>query len=143
MTDYRACKSCRQVKPVAEYAREPEGRDGLKARCRQCLNAESKAWRASKPQHASNYHRQVRYGLTPEQYDAMLKAQNGKCAMCGRIFGELEKPHVDHSHETGQVRSLLHNSCNIALGLLGEDVDRFAAAIRYITKYNSLQDSTA
>lgn len=57
------------------------------------------------------------YGITLEQYDEMLEAQNGVCAICesaGRLC-------VDHDHETNRVRGLLCVSCNRMLGLAKDD----------------------
>jgi hypothetical protein len=71
------------------------------------------------------------YGLTLEDYDAMLNEQNGLCAICfqkekGNLF-------VDHSHKTNEVRGLLCNKCNSALGFLNDDISLFENAIRYLT----------
>jgi hypothetical protein len=53
------------------------------------------------------------YGLTPEQYDEMLEAQGGVCAICGGISGGKRKRlFVDHSHDTGAVRALICIRCN-------------------------------
>ena len=50
-----------------------------------------------------------RYGITLEQYDALMVVQNGFCAAgCGRR-GRLA---VDHDHTTGKVRGLLCLRCN-------------------------------
>lgn len=51
------------------------------------------------------------YGLTVEQYDDMLAAQGGVCAICSRPPGKT-RLHVDHDHKTGIVRGLLCFSCN-------------------------------
>lgn len=48
--------------------------------------------------------------------------------MCGREDGKLV---IDHHHDTGRVRGVLCNDCNVALGLLREDVERMKNLIRY------------
>lgn len=58
--------------------------------------------------------RRRKYGLEPEEYDAMVAARVGRCDICG------EQPDgalcVDHDHGTGQVRGLLCQDCNKGLG---------------------------
>lgn len=61
----------------------------------------------------------VNYGLTCEAYRAL--AATGVCSACrtpssGRMS-------VDHCHETGRVRGLVHQSCNVGLGQAGDDPD--------------------
>ena len=75
-----------------------------------------------------------KYGITLEQYNAMLAAQGGVCALCkmpGR-FGKYDKLDVDHCHETGRVRGLLCITCNHALGILGDNVEALEKAIKYL-----------
>jgi hypothetical protein len=76
-----------------------------------------------------------RYGITQEQFDAMLEHQGNRCAICrtdtpcptsGKTW------HIDHDHETGRVRGLLCNSCNRGIGQLGDDPDRLESAARYL-----------
>jgi hypothetical protein len=68
-----------------------------------------------------------------DQYGTLLAAQGGICAICGGPPTGMGKSyHVDHDHETGIVRGLLCSNCNTALGLLGDDPSRLAAAIRYL-----------
>jgi hypothetical protein len=45
-------------------------------------------------------------GVTDDQYDAMLQAQGGGCAICGSR-PKTRRLHVDHDHATGRVRGLL------------------------------------
>ncbi len=52
----------------------------------------------------------AKYGLTPEQYRAMLTDQRGCCKICGRVFKRT--PNIDHDHATGRVRGLLCFICN-------------------------------
>lgn len=60
-------------------------------------------------------HFRTKYGLTPEQVDAQRAKQGGRCAICGVVQRTL---HVDHSHETGELRGLLCFKCNSFLGLI-------------------------
>ena len=72
-------------------------------------------------------HLKRKFGISPEQYEEMLKAQRGGCAICGRVPEAGKTFHVDHDHDTGAVRGLLCQPCNHALGLFQESslvVDR-------------------
>jgi hypothetical protein len=51
------------------------------------------------------------YGVTEEQYRALLMAQDGRCAICGRLPRN-RRLAVDHDHNTGEVRGLLCYTCN-------------------------------
>ncbi len=64
------------------------------------------------------------YGLSYEQYQALLKRQGGACAICMCSLPEnigYRSLDVDHDHQSGQVRGLLCTSCNRAVGLLRDD----------------------
>lgn len=74
------------------------------------------------------------FGLTQLQYEAMLLAQGGGCAICGRpprasYPGTL---HVDHCHDTGRVRGLLCQVCNLSLGKFNHDPDLLRRAAEYL-----------
>lgn len=47
-------------------------------------------------------------------YERMLEAQGGGCAICGRKPGE-RRLHIDHDHKTLAVRGVLCFRCNSAL----------------------------
>jgi Recombination endonuclease VII len=83
---------------------------------------------ARKRHYTSKYrHRKARaYGLTLEQYDALVVAHDGSCAICGR---QPEQLVVDHDHATGAVRGMLCHQCNLGLGLLERHLE---AAMRYL-----------
>lgn len=75
-----------------------------------------------------------RYGLTRAQYEAILVAQGGVCAICKRperlrAGGVVRPLSVDHDHDTGRVRGLLCNGCNRLVGLLesalGQTIQRY------------------
>lgn len=76
----------------------------------------------------------VKYGLTLEEYEAMLAKQGGKCAICctSEWPGRHNRPHVDHCHTTGRVRGILCTSCNSGLGRFRDRIDLLEAAIVYL-----------
>lgn len=71
------------------------------------------------------------YGLTRNQFEAMLNEQNGECACCGN---EAELV-VDHDHKTGKVRGLLCQPCNKSLGIVSESEVRLLSLVTYIRKH--------
>src|SRR5712664_3807984 len=55
-----------------------------------------------------------RYALTPLQYETILRAQGGGCALCGRVPSTTKRRlHVDHDKATGRVRGILCGPCNV------------------------------
>lgn len=69
-------------------------------------------------------HLMNRYGLTVAAYDAMVAAQDGRCAICHAIPNY--RLFVDHDHDTGKVRGLLCSKCNGALGWFEKRGDQIA-----------------
>jgi hypothetical protein len=72
-----------------------------------------------------------KYKITPEQYDQMLADQGNRCAICrceenGRTW------HIDHCHETGNVRGVLCDNCNRGLGHFKDSQDLLHRAVEYL-----------
>ena len=80
------------------------------------------------PRAMKKYNLKKYFGLSLEQFDAMMIRQNGLCAVCR----EEKKLYVDHCHKTQVVRGLLCNNCNLLLGHAQEERTRLEAAIRYL-----------
>lgn len=59
----------------------------------------------------------------------MMHEQGGVCAICK---GSLDKPCVDHSHETGAIRGILCIPCNTGLGAFKDNTESLANAIEYL-----------
>lgn len=73
------------------------------------------------------------YKLTTEEYEEMLRLQNGLCIIC---FGTNpgKRLFIDHDHETGKVRGLLCSKCNFAIGLLNNNILLIKRVIKYLEK---------
>jgi hypothetical protein len=143
----KICTKCSKDKPVAEFYKDPRY-DTLRSWCKKCCNEHShtwnkahperhivatKKWRENNPRKPVNARLLKEYGITLEEYERMLTEQNGKCAICGTETPRgIGKFHVDHSHETGNVRGLLCNNCNTALGLFRDSTSIMQSAIEYL-----------
>lgn len=88
-----------------------------------------------------------RYGMTPAQYGAMLNAQGFKCYLCrcplvvptatNRVIRNGACAVIDHIHahsvdKLRQVRGILCNNCNRALGLFKESPEVLRRAADYV-----------
>lgn len=58
------------------------------------------------------------YRMQPGEYDVFNDHQKGRCAICGQEPTEGKRLQVDHCHQTGRIRGLLCNGCNVAVGFM-------------------------
>ena len=134
------CRRCGETKPLDDFYSRPfsEQRDGREGRCKECAKALTAAWGAANTERKRMGDRRRRlkkqYGITSEQYDEMLSAQNGRCACCSahvsdERWGVLG---VDHDHDTGHVRGLLCDLCNTGIGRLGDTYEGVKRAFDYL-----------
>ena len=143
----KICRSCQQAKPRSEFGRMSQNWDGYKHKCKACYveyqrqwrlkNPEAarrkeREWRQRNPQSQRPRHLRHRYGLEVDTYQQLVVRQGGACAICGTVADDPWNMQVDHCHTTGKIRGLLCHKCNKGIGLLGDDPDRVAAALRYL-----------
>lgn len=84
------------------------------------------------------------YGITIADFDLMVKQQNNQCAICQRNFSEADlKPSVDHCHESGIVRGLLCQPCNVGLGWFRDNPDALSRAVEYLLEHKSFAGQVA
>lgn len=76
-----------------------------------------------------------RFGLTVEDYKALLAYQGGACAICQEPCASGCRLGVDHNHATGEVRALLCASCNLGLGKFKDCPDLLDRATIYLCTY--------
>jgi hypothetical protein len=162
----KKCRICKQIKPLSEFYKMSQMRDGYRNECIPCFKAARRKryyrnpqiairrvqeWRKKNPEKYLAYRRRYRelhgprkqrndrnshlrrkYGISIEEFEFLVVAQAGKCAICGRK--DDDQLHVDHDHKTGMVRGLLCGSCNRAMGLFYEDPNRFRSAELYLRR---------
>jgi hypothetical protein len=120
----------RRLPHIAEYfERAPNG--NLRKTCRDCrqkaIVENKKKVPRIKSEALRKYNRdwwvKNKYGITSEEYEEMLKRQNGVCYICEKpetatFKGEPARLSVDHCHKTGAIRKLLCRNCNTTVGRL-------------------------
>ena len=103
--------------------------------------AKTQRWIASHPDQAKALYRKVKlrklYGISPEEYAALLNQQGGVCAICHEpetemLRGKIRLLAVDHDHVNGRVRGLLCHDCNLGIGRFRDRPDLLMAAIMYL-----------
>jgi hypothetical protein len=63
----------------------------------------------------------TRYGITYDEYHALLANQDGNCAICKRHQTSVGPLVVDHDHNSRRVRGLVCHACNLGLGKFNDD----------------------
>lgn len=116
----KRCGDCQAIKPIDEFYKSANrGRDGYCKACRRRRDRDRAAKKVLRKDPEKQRDRKLRaqYGITLADYDAMVEAQDGACAICfaeetRSMYGEPPRLVVDHNHDTGLVRGLLCASCN-------------------------------
>src|SRR5574343_856998 len=103
---------------MEKWNRTPEQQSKVNERRRQKY-AENEEYRNAQKQATKEFRRKnphakknqdlKKYGMTIDDLNAMLKSQDGKCAICGYsdFSNKFFFPMVDHCHDNGHVRGLL------------------------------------
>ena len=158
----KRCKKCGEVKPYDEFYRAAGMADGHRSECKSChvvaskrwysanrakAIADVKRWQQENKEHLNAYRREYRqrrkveerdtylrrtFGITQADYESLLARQGGGCAICGKKPGKISL-HVDHDHETGEIRGLLCVGCNNALGQFHDDPELLSRATDYVS----------
>lgn len=157
----RKCTRCKVV-----FYKERGILKGLCPRCREhckrcdVLLTEDNKWKPSKGKKlymckackfckrtSRDYMLVHNYGMTSNEYDEILKLQNGVCWICQRPPKEGgNKLAVDHLHSKGEkkrnprekrgrVRGLLCWHCNAALGKFDDSVTKLRRAADYLERW--------
>ena len=122
---------------VAKWVKEnKKAHDAYKADWRrnnpEKWNGYRKKWVLNNPEKDRNRRLVYSTGITLDQYEIMLKNQNGVCAICNHVSKDGRQLCVDHCHKTGKIRGLLCSACNTTLGFMEDDVKRLFSAIKYL-----------
>jgi hypothetical protein len=155
---HKVCSKCEETKSLTEFYKSKSGKNGLQAQCKECTKASSRRWLAANldrkketrkewakrnPERQREIARKAalrKYGLAVEDFHNLVRIQENKCACCEDTF--TRTPHVDHNHETGEVRGLLCSNCNTMLGQAKDDPNRLEAGVAYLQTRGGYEKKT-
>ena len=141
---HSSCKSCKAVVYAASYQARAAIKRAYSKQYRidnaEKVRAYGKKYNQENKDKVRKYGLKSNYGLSMSDYEELLKAQGGGCAICGttKPNGNRDVFFVDHDHDTGVVRGLLCAKCNSALGFMQDDIGILGRAIAYLKKYAKL-----
>ena len=103
--DVKRCTKCGELKLVSEFNTDPRNKNGLRAACRVCANAQQRAWGSNNKKHKSDVGKAYRKNSPRSSIDSALRhavkrsgtenpvtvnemmemwrRQEGKCALSG------------------------------------------------------------
>jgi len=146
------CTDCKTEKPMEDFHNNSASYTGKADVCKPCVKVRtanrkptektrarsaevSREWRARNPELAKDVKRRIIYGVPIGWYAEQLERQGGKCAICDspepKGHGDF---HIDHCHDTNQVRGLLCQPCNLGIGQLSHSVEILQSAINYLSE---------
>ena len=147
------------MKDRSEFYASKVAKDGMTSGCRAChMERQKKHYLANRElciarssahykkmralgiseKYSRRSHLRRKFGITPEQYEAMYRKQNGACAVCLKHNLNGWRLAVDHCHKTGNVRGLLCTKCNTALGAVGDSLKLLTALFEYIEMWGRI-----
>jgi hypothetical protein len=164
----KRCIKCGADLALVDFCKDTRSPDGRCSWCRSCQKKQRDGTSPARKRYAASYRKsngeQLRlkrrqkyatnpdaawiawlkqgYGLSLDRYQALLAAQNGKCANLGCKSETPKRFHVDHNHaccpgrrSCGKcVRGLLCGPCNTAAGLLKDNQEAVAGLGLYLRK---------
>lgn len=74
----------------------------------------------------------VEYGLSRAEYEELLASQDGACLICRRPPTQGNPLCVDHCHNTGDVRGVLCDDCNVMIARAHDDPEVLRRAVDYL-----------
>lgn len=154
----KRCCHCKKYKDTNLFYKNSSLKDGLDNYCIECFKLHNKEkyirHRPRRLKEADEYRKANRkkfnkrsrdctlrkkYGIGIKEYNNLLRLQNNRCLICGMHRLRAKKKfntrlHVDHNHNTKEIRGLLCNNCNAGLGYFNESIKLLKRAMEYLNK---------
>jgi hypothetical protein len=134
------CKECEKARAAAWRKAHPEKhrerierwRRANPEKARSYATGYSSRWGKAHPDrrrwHAKRAKLRYRYGLTIDEYEALLAEPCGICGDRSEV--------IDHDHGTAKIRQALCRRCNSLLGFACDDPDRLRDAADYLARHS-------
>lgn len=142
----KRCTKCGKYKKNNAFYKDKTKKNKLSTYCQVCSKVKERTKRKLQPHKTKltdwQYFLKKNYDITPEEYNRMLKSQNGVCAICGEPEIQIDKRSnvkrrlaIDHDHKTGEIRGLLCIRCNVFVGRIDNNPTVLQSVIHYLGKH--------
>jgi len=134
----KRCSKCKQNKPISKFHKCIKSKSGFASQCKDCRAPQGWIYNRTmrRQRIALKSHVKGHYDLTIEEYDQLIKKQNGRCVICDGINADGRRLSIDHNHKNGVLRGLLCHHCNTALGLVRDNINVLKNMIEYLQNNN-------
>jgi hypothetical protein len=130
----KVCSKCNIEKTFSEFNKDKTKQDGFRTICKKCRVASSASYYSENTgtirQKVKEYWLRSRYGMEMKDLEALLASQGYCCPICKEKIKN--SYHIDHNHDTGEVRGLLCGCCNRGLGIFKDSPSRIQNAFQYL-----------
>ena len=153
---YKVCSKCKETKHWHKFSKDRRNSDGLQSQCKGCtslchkrrydskrsdilqakkdyhqdnkdsINAKKKEYRKLNPGKIRDSEWRKK-GIDPRQARQAF-AKSNQCQICESTIRLVP----DHSHDTGIVRGILCNKCNLGIGLFNDNPELLKNAVGYL-----------
>lgn len=124
MVKLRICRRCQRDITQVPFAKRGDKRgDGYRNLCVECNAIEYRELEFKR-----------NYGCTMLDYELLMIAQDGVCAICRMANEGGRMLCIDHCHVIGGIRGLLCGSCNRGLGMFRESPEVLERALEYLRR---------
>ena len=91
-----------------------------------------RTWAVQNKKKIKGYYLKRVYGITHEAIADLLRQQGDVCAICGGGPTTRKGFHIDHDHQTGEIRGLLCHRCNTELEVV--ESGRYEKMVQYLQR---------
>lgn len=134
----KTCCNCKKEKDYSLFYKDSHSKDGYAYRCKDCRKEYEKEYAKTdkyKIKVRRNRWKEANINITHEEYEQLLKQQDGRCAVCSTDTNQFGKGMcVDHCHSTGKIRGLLCTECNLGLGYFKDKIELLENAKKYLDR---------
>lgn len=153
----KECTNCKKSLSLIYFSKDASRGDGLQATCKKCRTAYRRRNDAKHKRYMKAYYadrredlrsksaarykadskkiqrrqKELIYGISWDDIERIYQAQGMKCGIC-RFHIDDSCWRIDHDHLRGEVRGVLCNSCNLALGLFKDSQEVLESAGGYL-----------
>jgi hypothetical protein len=153
--DTKYCNGCKQTLSLDKFNLKINGDQiTVRSRCKSCEAMSAKQYREqlrstgklkeNKKRYYKNNPHKVReqsirnfarrISINPDILADYVKKHSGVCDICHKPESITGTLHVDHCHETNNIRGMICNNCNTGLGHFQDSIENLKNAISYLKK---------